>query len=934
MLVLFETPAGYAFFKLLDEKKLSKTEDLYHDFETPEAASKIVKLKHFEKFMDTTEALAATTAAVEGKLSKGLKKTLKKLIGKDLQDQLLVADAKLGNAIKDKLNLSCLSNTSVQELMRCIRSQMDGLLAGLPKKEMAAMALGLAHSLSRYKLKFSPDKIDTMIVQAVCLLDDLDKELNNYIMRCREWYGWHFPELGKIVTDNIAFVKTIKTIGTRENTSSTDLSDILPEEVELKLREAAEISMGTEISEDDILNIRHLCDQVIDISSYRAQLYDYLKARMMAIAPNLTVLVGDLVGARLISHAGYGVMVCVVLSACVFLVNCLTSVTGKPSPNRSCWMSPVAMLGGSPLMTTFSGLSLGSLINLAKHPASTLQILGAEKALFRALKTKRDTPKYGLIYHSQIVGMSSTKNKGKISRMLAAKASLATRVDALGEDSTSIELGAEHKVKVENRLRLLEEGNLRSISGTGKAKARFEKYHSTSRSPSTRKRLHTVMEEMVLPVLELIQFVDTRWSSEYNMLSRLHAVRKAVGAELANSENNIEILTEVEWKQAAGIVEVLGPLADATKEINKALKSRFSFYDSDPIFCPSMLCDPRFRGVLIDDMVAVNTLAIEVKKLSDKSSLEPNVKDEHPSCSSSSSGLWSSFDSIPNTTQPAIDNNSEVKDYLNEPRVPISGGGKRVLENTLMSPSEVRQYSAADDSTLPSSKRKFSDSFPDTPSKVLIEEIGSTETQDNAESKKKKKKKKLLVEVKVEEDEEQNTTLAADSEVSKKKKKKPKEESNISLEVDKIKVEGGKKKKKRKHDDSQEAFGDGSFGISGLFASTSADVEEAGEGKKKRKKIKLESTEESVGDNSFAVSDMSASTSTGDIKIKKEKKKRKSALVEEVDQSLVVTPSKKEKKKKKSLEQSQGEASHEEYQEVTGSSSEKKKKKKKSKTSE
>nr|CAD7456374.1 unnamed protein product [Timema tahoe] len=219
------------------------------------------------------------------------------------------------------------------------------------------------------------------------------------------------------------------------------------------------------------------------------------------------------------------------------------------------------------------------------------------------------------------------------------------------------------------------------------------------------------MEEMGLPVLELIQFVDTRWSSEYNMLSRLHAVRKAVGAELANSENNIEVLTAVEWKQAAGIVEVLGPLADATKEISgdsyptssmvipilhclkshlnvfitskkdgvmfarsldKALKSRFSFYDSDPIFCPSMLCDPRFRGVLIDDMVAVNTLAIEVKKLSDKSSLEPNVRDEQPSCSSSSSGLWSSFDSIPNTTQPAIDNNSEVKEYLNEPRVPRS----------------------------------------------------------------------------------------------------------------------------------------------------------------------------------------------------------------------------------------------------------------------
>lgn len=146
-----------------------------------------MKLKHFEKFGDTTEALAAATAAVEGKLSKTLKKTLKKLVDEDVQNQLLVADAKLGSAIKEKLSLQCVSNTGVQELMRCIRSQSESLLAGLPKKEMTAMALGLAHSLSRYKLKFSPDKIDTMIVQAQCLLDDLDKELNNYMMRAREW---------------------------------------------------------------------------------------------------------------------------------------------------------------------------------------------------------------------------------------------------------------------------------------------------------------------------------------------------------------------------------------------------------------------------------------------------------------------------------------------------------------------------------------------------------------------------------------------------------------------------------------------------------------------------------------------------------------------------------------------------------------------------
>ncbi|XP_048454636.1 nucleolar protein 58-like [Rhincodon typus] len=204
----------------------------------------------------------------------------------------------------DKLNLSCIHNAAVGELMRGIRTQVNGLISGLPPREISAMSLGLAHSLSRYKLKFSPDKVDTMIVQAISLLDDLDKELNNYIMRCREWYGWHFPELGKTVTDNLAYCKCVQKLGDRTNTATTDLSDILPEEVENAVKVAAEISMGTEVSEEDIEHIIHLCDQVVQISEYRTQLYDYLKNRMMAIAPNLTVMVGELVGARLIAHAG------------------------------------------------------------------------------------------------------------------------------------------------------------------------------------------------------------------------------------------------------------------------------------------------------------------------------------------------------------------------------------------------------------------------------------------------------------------------------------------------------------------------------------------------------------------------------------------------------------------------------------------------------
>nr|KAG5713797.1 hypothetical protein BaRGS_024424 [Batillaria attramentaria] len=424
MLVLFETAAGYAVFKVLNEKKLKHSENLYLDFEDPEAASKIVKLKHFQKFKDMTEALSAATAAVEGKMSKTLKKVIKKLVAGDAQEELAVADAKLGSLIKDKFSLSCVSNTTVHELMRCIRSQMDSLISGLPDRELSAMALGLAHSLSRYKLKFSPDKVDTMIVQAISLLDDLDKELNNYIMRAREWYGWHFPELSKIVTDNIAFARTINTMGERVNAATCDLSKILPEEVEKEVKDAAEISMGTEISEEDIMNIKFLCEEVIEISEYRAQLYEYLKNRMIAIAPNLTALVGELVGARLISHAG-------------------------------------------------------SLLNLAKHPSSTVQILGAEKALFRALKSKHDTPKYGLIYHASLVGQANPKNKGKLSRMLAAKASLAIRVDALGED-TNAEMGLEHRAKLEMRIRQLDDKGARRISGTGKAQGKWEKYENKS----------------------------------------------------------------------------------------------------------------------------------------------------------------------------------------------------------------------------------------------------------------------------------------------------------------------------------------------------------------------------------------------------------------------------------------------------------------------
>ena len=258
-----------------------------------------------------------------------------------------------------------------------------------------------------------------MVIQAVGLLDDLDKELNNYAMRLREWYGWHFPEVGKILADNITYAKVIFKMGMRTNAKNINFgTDLLTPEDEAHIKEAAEISMGSEISTEDELNIKELCSQIIFLSEYRQTLTEYLRTRMMTIAPNLTTMVGELVAARLIAHAG-------------------------------------------------------SLISLAKMPGSTIQIFGAEKALFRALKTKSQTPKYGLIYHASIVGQANPKIKGKISRSLASKCALCIRVDALGEN-TEGEIGKKSKKILESRIAQLESGN----SGASIKKGnKIEKYN-------------------------------------------------------------------------------------------------------------------------------------------------------------------------------------------------------------------------------------------------------------------------------------------------------------------------------------------------------------------------------------------------------------------------------------------------------------------------
>ncbi|THY77786.1 Nop domain-containing protein [Aureobasidium pullulans] len=415
LFILTETSAGYALLKSKDKKLLKRT-DVHEEAATAEGAAGLLKLKQFQKFDSAAAALEEAAALTDGKVTPMLASLLDTL--KDEKKvQLAVADPKLGQSISKlpKLDIECIADSSTNDIYRAIREHLPSLIPGLMPDDISTMSLGLSHSLSRHKLKFSPDKVDTMIIQAIALLDDLDKELNTYAMRVKEWYGWHFPEMAKIINDNLAFARVILAMGVRTNAANTDLSDVLPEEIEGAVKAAAEVSMGTEITEEDLENIQALAEQVVGFTEYRQQLSSYLTARMQAIAPNLTALVGELVGARLIAHSG-------------------------------------------------------SLLNLAKSPASTIQILGAEKALFRALKTKHDTPKYGLIYHASLIGQATGKNKGKIARMLATKAALGLRVDALSDWGTSgegdkPEPTEEEKVAVGVQGRLLVERRLRGLEG-------------------------------------------------------------------------------------------------------------------------------------------------------------------------------------------------------------------------------------------------------------------------------------------------------------------------------------------------------------------------------------------------------------------------------------------------------------------------------------
>jgi nucleolar protein 56 len=439
LFVLFENASGYALFEQTESDDIAQLLEEMQDAMTDLSRfSKVIKLKAFMPFKSAEEALESINDLSEGMLNEKLRAFLEMNLpsvkeGKKAKFKLGVLDSKIGSSIQGETGIPCTTADPTPELIRGVRLHFARYVKKLEEADLSRAQLGLAHSYSRSKVKFNVNRQDNMIIQSIALLDTLDKDINTFSMRVKEWYGWHFPELVKICTDNYKYARMIKGIKVKTSLSEESidmLQEILDDDEGLarQVLEASKTSMGYDVSEVDMTNVLTFAERVINLEEYRQRLREYLNSRMHSVAPNLSALVGEVVGARLISHAG-------------------------------------------------------SLTNLAKYPASTVQILGAEKALFRALKTKGNTPKYGLIFHSSFIGRASQKNKGRISRYLANKCTIASRIDCFSENLTSV-FGSKLKEQVEERLAFYDSGvpprkNIdvmrEAISSTGEKKKKKSK---------------------------------------------------------------------------------------------------------------------------------------------------------------------------------------------------------------------------------------------------------------------------------------------------------------------------------------------------------------------------------------------------------------------------------------------------------------------------
>jgi nucleolar protein 56 len=269
----------------------------------------------------------------------------------------------------------------------------EGIVSSAP--EISAFRRDVSIRLAKSKISAASEEKDILVKNAIDAVDEIDKSINMLVMRLREWYSLHHPSLSRLIEDQEQFARILnsntgKSTLTRGHIEDSGVSPGMAEQV----MNALTGDIGAELSDSDLTAIGGLAKTVDNLYKMRNELEDYITSMMSTVAPNVSALAGPLIGARLISLAG-------------------------------------------------------SLKDLARKPSSTVQVFGAEKALFRSLKTGTDPPKHGIIYRVTEVNSAPYWQRGKIARSLAGKLSIAARIDAYSDRNVGEKLREEFLSRVE-----------------------------------------------------------------------------------------------------------------------------------------------------------------------------------------------------------------------------------------------------------------------------------------------------------------------------------------------------------------------------------------------------------------------------------------------------------------------------------------------------
>ncbi|MDH5419083.1 MAG: C/D box methylation guide ribonucleoprotein complex aNOP56 subunit [Candidatus Bathyarchaeota archaeon] len=362
-------------------------------------ANKLVDHVFFPK--DPREIAEKLGKVEAGKVIEEIVTLVEKLQGKGYTT-FVFESSKIAQNAREKLKIE-VDVEKPSEAGELLRGNLEEFAVDLGFVKRAAELREWIHKVSmeltKARVRKAVEKRDLLVVQAIQTIDDLDKTLNLFMSRIREWYGLHFPELDRLIDKHETYARLIVNVGRKDDFTAENLEkEGLPKAKANQIAEIATASMGTDLNEGDMDQIQAMCKNTLELYDVRQSLEKYLDSAMDEVAPNTRALAGSLLGARLIALAG-------------------------------------------------------GLTNLAKLPASTVQVLGAEKALFRSLRTGTRPPKHGIIFQHSLIHEAKRWQRGKVARALAGKLTIAARIDAFSGKYAGDKL----KVDLEKRIEEIKE---------------------------------------------------------------------------------------------------------------------------------------------------------------------------------------------------------------------------------------------------------------------------------------------------------------------------------------------------------------------------------------------------------------------------------------------------------------------------------------------